>query len=488
MPEYAERLPDDWVEDRKGALVIRTDRRKYRPLKIFVNTQGVEDHEGLRCHFIPAPFRFCPHCRVSYGVNIRSDFGALAELSSEGRSTATTILTMSAITELRKEGTLKEHARKLLSFTDNRQDAALQAGHHFNDFVEIGLLRSGLYHAAQKAGAGGIHHEELTQKVFEALSLPKEIYARKPDARYQEETNLKRALREMIGYRLYRDLKRGWRVTSPNLEQCGLVEIRYPVLDELCQAQDDWQNLHPALVGASPETRQRICKVLLDFMRRELAIHVDYLKPDYQEQIKQLASQHLISPWAIDDKEKLEHAATLFPRPSKSGDYGGSVFLSPRGGFGRFLKRGGVFPNHNAVRTTQDIKAIIQNLLDVLKVGGLVEVVDEGDGEDQVNGYQLSASAMVWTVGEGTKSFHDPIRVPNVPENGRRTNPFFVNFYRTTAANTKAWRLREHTAEWITDKSVNVWNGENRFRWPGAQAPRALLFTDHGTRRGHFRT
>ncbi len=458
--EYAERLPDDWVEERKGALVIRADRRKYRPLKVFVNTHGVEEHGGLRCHFIPAPFRFCPHCRVSYGVNIRSDFGALAELSSEGRSTATTILTMSAITELRKEGTLKEHARKLLSFTDNRQDAALQAG-HFNDFVEIGLLRSGLYQAVQKAGAGGVHHEELTQKVFEALSLPKEIYARKPDARYQEETNLKRALREMIGYRLYRDLKRGWRVTSPNLEQCGLVEIRYPVLDDLCKAQDDWQSFHPALVDASPETRQRVCKVLLDFMRRELAIHVDYLKPDYQEQIKQLASQHLVSPWAIDDKEKLEHAATLFPRPSKSGDYGGSVFLSPRGGFGRFLKRSTTFPQHTAVRTTQDIKAIIQNLLDVLKVGGLVEVVEEGDGDEKVDGYQLSASAMVWTVGAGTKSFHDPIRVPNVPENGRRTNPFFVNFYRTTAANTKGLEAREHTAQVDYESRVER---ENRFR------------------------
>lgn len=459
-PEYAERLPDDWVEDRRGTLVVRTDRRKYRPVAVAVNTQGTEEPGGLRCHFVPAPFRFCLHCRVSYGVSVRSDFGALAELSSEGRSTATTILTMSAITALRKEGTLADHARKLLSFTDNRQDAALQAG-HFNDFVEIGLLRAGLYQAVQRAAASGVRHEELTQRVFDALSLPKEIYARKPDAKYQEEANLKRALREMIGYRLYRDLKRGWRVTSPNLEQCGLLELRYPVLDELCAAQDEWQNLHPALVGAMPETRQRICKVLLDFMRRELAIHVDYLKPDYQEQIKQLASQHLVTPWAIDDKEKLEHAATLFPRPSRSGDYGGHVFLSPRGGFGRYLKRGSTLPNHTAARVTHDIQVIIQNLLDVLKVGGLVEIVEEAANADEVNGYQLSASAMVWTVGEGKTSFHDPIRVPNVPETGRRTNPFFVSYYQTTAADTKGLEAREHTAQVDYESRVDR---ERRFR------------------------
>ena len=444
--EYAERLPDDWVEERHGNWVVRNDRRKYRPREVNVNTQGVEDDSGFRCHFIPAPFHFCLHCRVTYGMTIRSDFGALAELSSEGRSTATTILTMSAITALRKEGALKEHARKLLSFTDNRQDAALQAG-HFNDFIEIGLLRSALYQAVKTAGAAGIRHEELTQKVFDALNLPKDLYARKPEAKFQEEINLKRALREVNGYRLYRDLKRGWRVTSPNLEQCGLLEIRYPVLPELCQAQEEWQNRHPALVGASLDTRRQVCKVLLDFMRRELVIRVDYLRPDYQDQIKQQASQHLVQPWDIDEKESMEHAAVLYPRPQRKDDYRGNIYLSPRGGFGRFLKRSNTFPEYTGPRTTEDIESIIHDLFDILKVGGLVEVVEEGKGEDEVNGYQLSASAMVWTVGEGTRSFHDPIRVPNIPETGRRTNPFFVSFYRGASAEIKGLEAREHTAQ-----------------------------------------
>jgi len=36
----------------------------------------------------------------------------------------------------------------------------------------------------------------------------------------------KRAFRDVLCYRLYRDLKRGWRIIAPNLEQCGLLEIR----------------------------------------------------------------------------------------------------------------------------------------------------------------------------------------------------------------------------------------------------------------------
>ncbi|HOA61881.1 MAG: DEAD/DEAH box helicase [Verrucomicrobia bacterium] len=444
--EFAERLPEDWVEEKNGALIVRRDRRKYLPQRIRLDTQGRVHPEGLRCHFIPAPFRFCPCCRVTYGMHVKSDYGALAELSTEGRSTATTILTQAAILALRREGTLKEHAQKLLSFTDNRQDAALQAG-HFNDFIEISLIRAALYQAVLKAGTTGIRHEELTHKVFEALSLPNTLFAVNPDVRYAQEDNLKRAFREVLGYRIYRDLKRGWRVTSPNLEQCGLLEIRYPVLDDLCQNQDDWKNLHPALASSSVDTRKHICKVLLDFMRRELAIKVDYLKPDYQDQIKQLSSQHLIAPWVIDDKEQLEHASILFPRSSRPNDYGGNTYLSARGGFSKFLKSSKTLPDYQGSRKVDDIAAIIQHLIDVLCIAGLVEKVAEAAGPEDANGYQLSASGMVWTVGDGTMSFHDPIRVINAPDTGRRTNPFFVNFYRSTAINTRGLEAREHTAQ-----------------------------------------
>ena len=51
---------------------------------------------------------------------------------------ATALLRHASHTETTRE--------KLLSFTDNRQDASLQAG-HFNDFVHVSLLRCALYAA-----------------------------------------------------------------------------------------------------------------------------------------------------------------------------------------------------------------------------------------------------------------------------------------------------------------------------------------------------
>jgi hypothetical protein len=40
-------------------------------------------------------------------------------------------------------------------------------------------------------------------------------------------------------------------------------------------------------VSANPENRMQIAKVLLDYMRRELVIRVEYLNRDDQERIKQ---------------------------------------------------------------------------------------------------------------------------------------------------------------------------------------------------------
>src|SRR5262249_6242967 len=168
------------------------------------------------------------------GRRRRVDLAPLSPVGSEGGGTATTILSLSAIRGLRQSG-LQEEARKLLSFTDNRQDASLQAG-HFNDFIETTLLRSALYQAVSTAGAVGIGHEELTLRVFEAHRLPLHLYAYNPEVKFQALRDTERALRDVIGYRLYRDLQRGWRITSPNLEQCGLLEIEYQSLDEASAA------------------------------------------------------------------------------------------------------------------------------------------------------------------------------------------------------------------------------------------------------------
>lgn len=453
-PELLRSLPDTWVDDDNGRLVIRKSVRDKLPREVFLSTTGIEGQGTQRAHFIEAPFRFCLHCGVTYDARQSSDFGKLSTLASEGRSTATTILTLSTIRRLRQNSSLEKEAQKLLSFTDNRQDASLQAG-HFNDFVEIGLLRSALYQAVLTAGPAGIRHDQLPMRVFEALSLPISLYAVNPEIDYMQRDETERALRQVIGHYLYRDLRRGWRVTSPNLEQCGLLDIDYLSLDRLCADEPKWKRLHPVLASASPAERATVCRVLCDFMRRELAIRVEYLDPGAQEGLKQQSNQYLVGPWSIDENDRLEQSRIVFPgsrKDEKRPQYR-FVYLSPLGGFGRYVKRAGTLPPPSKPLKTEDVAQIIRDMLDVLtNPGGILHRVVEPKGKDELPGYQLNASALVWRAGKGDRAFHDPVRVPNAPEQGLRVNPFFGEYYREDKDDSKHLEAHEHTAQVPADK------------------------------------
>jgi Helicase conserved C-terminal domain len=68
---------------------------------------------------------------------------------------------------------------------------------------------------------------------------------------------------------------------------------------------------------------------------------------------------------------------------------------------------------------------------------------------------------MLWLAGDGTRAFHDPIRIPRESFLGSRTNQFFIDFYRTIAGDTKGLEAREHTAQVPYESRVDR---ENRFR------------------------
>ena len=68
--------------------------------------------------------------------------------------------------------------------------------------------------------------------------------------------------------------KRGWRLTAPNLEQCGLLEVDYQSLQRpmrnrrLLGRRGDASGAGRCV---SAEERYNVTKALLDWMRRELA-------------------------------------------------------------------------------------------------------------------------------------------------------------------------------------------------------------------------
>ncbi|MGE0308727.1 MAG: helicase-related protein, partial [Acidimicrobiia bacterium] len=440
-----ERVPEDWTEESsKGIPRIKSDYKSQLPVALHVDTRGAVAESGeTRMWWVPAPFRMCIRCGASYDARSRSDISKLTTLGSEGRSTATTVLSLSTIRSLRTTD-LEKEAKKLLSFTDNRQDASLQAG-HFNDFIQTTMLRAALHRAVENAGPGGLEYDNVAQAVFTSLDLPFREYAVEPELRHNARIDTERALRDVLGYLTYLDLRRGWRITSPNLEQCALLHIAYQSLDDACADEDIWHPLHLALAGASPAERKVVCTTLLDYLRRELAIKVDYLDSDFQERLAQRSSQRLQGMWAIDDLSQLEFAKSVLPRSQQRHDFRGWSYLSGRSGFGRFLRRASTFNSYGQRLTLPDTEQILLDLFSALAQAGLVEKVDEA--RDGTGCYQVPASALIWKPGDGASPYRDPIRMPTASSDSLGPNEFFVHLYKSVASELVGMEGREHTAQ-----------------------------------------
>jgi len=426
-------IPDDWREDFHGCWRVKKARKDLVPCLVNIDAEGVVGGP-MEAWFVPQPFSLCMQsdCGISYEPR-ESDITKLSVLGSQGRSTATTILSLSALNYLRKSKVIPADARKLLSFTDNRQDASLQAG-HLNDFMEVGLLRAAIYRAAKQAGEDGVTHDNITIEVEKQLALEQSDYAQQVVTLPTQINQRVKALRDVLGYRIYRDLRRGWRINAPNLEQIGLLKIEYPDLYTICNDETRWVGCSELLLNAKPETREKICRELLDRMRRKLAIRVDYLDTEYQEGMRQRSSQLLKEPWGLSEDEAihLDGATYAWLNATKSSDKRTDLFLTPNGAMGIWLRTPSSWGKDRLTLPSNKTRDILNDLVAVLTEAAIISMVKPSK-EDIA--YQLNAESFIWKAA-----------IPG-EEHRRYYNEFFERFYREQASNLKGIYAREHTAQ-----------------------------------------
>ncbi|GAA3214251.1 hypothetical protein GCM10020256_14930 [Streptomyces thermocoprophilus] len=448
------RVPESWLEtDARGVSVVRKSYRHRLPKRVVVDPYAAESGEGLVAAFVPAPFLFCVTCQVSYEQTRGRDFAKLATLDQEGRSSATSLISTSIVRSLRAvpEDSLGKEARKLLTFVDNRQDASLQAG-HFNDFAQVTQLRGALYEAALRAGEEGLRHDDLAEAVTEVMGLTPADYALGSNLPPSMERRAAKTFRDVVGYRLYRDLERGWRITMPNLEQTGLLRIDYEDLGWLAAERDRWQATHAVLRDADPGLREDVCRALLDHMRRALAIDVQYFRDDF-DALQRASEERLTGPWVLGDSDR-PAVGTAYPYASKPGTERSALFLSARGKFGKYLQRN--MPELRGM-SLEDVQKVIEDLLKVLRDAELVREVDatpERSGaayrrrpSEKRTGFRVSAAALIWRAGDGERGVIDPLTRTYSSGEGPRVNPFFRDLYRTAAADLAGLYAHEHTAQ-----------------------------------------
>ena len=472
-PEALERYPETWLEERAdGEWRIKSAQRKFVPQAVKVRPDGViTNDKGLQAWFIPGAFRFCLACGVSH-TSSGKDALRLTSLSGEGRSSATTVLTLSALRYLyEQDQQLSAEAKKVLGFSDNRQDAALQAG-HFNDFLQVLLTRAALLSAVQKGDDQTLSEREVANAVFEALGFHRDDpavraeYMQQPEVKGNTRRQVQEAMRGILGYRTYFDLRRGWRYNNPNLEQLGLIRIGYQDIDDLAADAAEWADAPLVLRAATPDERAKVLRELFDFMRQGLCISTRYLDRSELEQLRTQSYANLREPWGFTEDERPVPARWfVISRPREESDRRGRrvqiedflVIGSSRSRFGRELRKsstwGGGNPYYKDIND-QTYPDVVSALLKAAESYGLVKREETDVG---LTGWQLNGTALLWEAGSGQS------------QRQAEDNKFFRALYRNIAGLLASpvhqlfdFEAREHTAQVEQDDRLER---EARFRY-----------------------
>lgn len=461
-----DRLPDNWYRNLKSGRKINKNFENFIPRKLYIYPNGsivtgaVSENDPIQpvpCWFIPKPFLTCLNCGVVY-TKKPSEYIKLARLSSEGRSTATTLLCLSTVNRLKRNPKVDNNAQKILSFTDNRQDASLQAG-HFNDFVQTSFLRASLNKALQKEKT--LTHKKLAATVVKYMGLSQADYAETPSDSGSGKRRNEEAFEHLIEYRLYEDLKRGWRIVQPNLEQSGLLTIEYDGLKEHCSNQSTWEkHPHPILLKATPEQRLKGTIVLLDQLRKKLALDAEILQEQEIKELKREVNQALKENWKIDKNEYTPPATSATILSTK----GGSVKLTPRSKVAGYLRSPAVWDWLANPLSEDEYSKLIEALVSILKDGGYLK------GEK--DNIQLRIDSMVWKAQKVAFIPIDPTTIKRLQgseqdnkqdskQDSQRVNKFFQDFYQVQAQTIQAMEGREHTGQ-VTNQ--NRQEREDKFR------------------------
>lgn len=456
-----EGYPDSWREEKNGIERLRSYRKRRMPVSYLIGADGRYGSGGSEFWFIPGKFAFCLCCHdePTQGMRERSK---LAGLSGEGRSSATTLLVASALEWMHKpDSGVPDTKRKLLGFTDNRQDAALQSG-HFNDFLFVSLLRGAILRAVISAGEDGLAEDEFGLNVVKALGFTSaNKRARKhwlldANAGTIMREDAQRSLAKVLAHRVWTDLRRGWRFTNPSLSVLNLIDVSFLGLEELADDRERLMAILPALGDLEPERRQIVLKTLLSAMLDGLAVQTESLDLTVLDGVAQKSRLLLQAPWAIDQKENPRTRASLVLRAGSKN----AVTLREE----QTLLRAG--PNSRIARllnrkSVLGVKLKKEEYYEFMR-GILAFLADEGvlvpvELDADVTGWRLSPSAVRLIPG------------PALSDESRRGNQYFHNLYTAIAndlceGHSSYWGLegREHTAQ--VSQKQREWR-EWRFRF-----------------------
>jgi len=258
--ETINNFPEHWLTPKKRELKSKYKERRPVPGKLDpVNNTFTElfDDEDIEDSgtFIPQPLPYCLNCRT-YHAGSPTEFAKLFLLNSVGRATGTDVIVSASV------NTSPGNEKKVIGFSDNRQDAAFQAGHMDHWYNQI-YFRRALYNLL-KSKPDYIPVNELPGLLYPLIITDESKIP------FVQRRIFKNKFLDYLATYLYVEFRGTKRFLSINLEDVGLIEIGYEMLEEALrqpalQRYEFLRNIEFPLL-------HDYVKGFLEIFRREMAI------------------------------------------------------------------------------------------------------------------------------------------------------------------------------------------------------------------------
>lgn len=439
-------IPSDWYTiNKKGERKLKKTYLARIPQKVYVNQAGaysttkpIDAQTYMEAVFVPSPLMYDPTARIVYKGK-QSEYSKLSKIGGEGRSTATTVLSYEDIILMQQMG-IEQSDRKVLTFVDARQDAALQAG-HFNDFIRIGKIRSAIWNAIKDA-AEPIDNTKIARLVLENLHLEFNDFSDRQDLRGRRTNEVKNIMERYLSTIIYDDLAGNWTVIMPNLEDCALLNIGYKYLHDEITGENNSEYLYniPELEGLNKGQKEEFITQILDYMRHKLCIYSSERTIQAVKDTAKAVKENLKAPWTLGDSENIEESKKLFivnPRRRNAYNLESGGFRSKLGVFVRdYIEK-------NAKRTIANEEEYIQYMTGLFKALSNYIICDNGT-------YQLDYGCILWQAGDKAHVRRDLVRFRTL-EGGdwmdKEPNRYFQQFYQNIPLKDVCLEANDHTGQ-----------------------------------------
>ena len=450
-------VPDSWIDVRKSGNRIKKDHARFLPKAVYFDSEGNLKHKQTlgvqQGWFLAAPLKLDPVSGTIYNGQT-NDFNKLAQIGDAGRSISTSILTFNALMEM-KNAKVEDTMQKVMSFTDNRQDAALQTG-HFNDFIQQSFIRCAIYRALTKKKS--YEHFNIVNAVFKEMNLSQDEFAKSPSEKTRQIKENEAAIKDWLRHQLFYDLRRGWRHRLPNLEQCGLLEIQYKHLKEECNKETNWKK-SKLLSKLNVEERYHFLLQFLNYFRSSFALQHDSLDQTCIEESITRMKERLKSNWLFDTNEKRQEPNWMRLKSLQSKRvYTQSIgAASALGIYMRFFakQQGEAFSRKEI---EEELECIL-NCLDDSRDG--LGYLHKNDKLCSIPLYRLKLESLEWNLGDGERIVLDEVRNRTAKSRKVSINPYFRKLYQNKPETLKSMIADEHTGQIGASERQEI---ENKFR------------------------